>query len=70
MRSAECKVACKHEGYQTGNYLVDKCYCMDAFAYRTIVKERKIKLPLRIRSQSVPLTLHHEPPTITIDYED
>lgn len=52
VRNAECRVACRYIGYQTGSYSHNLCYCMDAFDYEKTVGYKKTVLPKRVSSMS------------------
>lgn len=49
VKIAECRVACRYIGYQTGGYTNDKCYCADYFEYEQLTGYKKTVLPTRVR---------------------
>ena len=38
-----CKVFCVLEGYDSGYYKADKCYCVEEYLYSDVLLKRKAK---------------------------
>lgn len=48
LRSAECRVACRYSGHDSGDYQDSQCRCIDYLPYEQMMGNKKLTLPHRV----------------------